>query len=195
MRGAAHDGRCAGHEVDRANPSRAPRRGRQAELLRPFRRVGRQCDLGQRQLEVRRAQVRVRVQRDGWRRVFRVADRIAAGHPGQQNVQLPGGQRLHVLEPAGCGVHAPRRHVSGDQLGPDRFSPGHGVLGGHQRHRRDAAGDVAAAAPIADDRKHIVVVGVGRRDRLVGLGVTTGQSEREDHERRDDSLFHVVDAT
>ena len=54
----------------------------------------------------------------------------------------------------------------------------------------DAAGDVAAPAPIADDRKHILVVGVGRRDRFVGLGATRRERERDEHDRRDESVFH-----
>src|SRR5205085_489053 len=47
----------------------------------------------------------------------------------------------------------------------------------HQRHRRDAALHVARRALVADDREHVVVVGVLRGDRLVRLSDARRQGE------------------
>src|SRR5439155_15326653 len=75
----------------------------------------------------------------------------------------------------------PRRHVRGDELGADRLGPRERFLVGHQRHRRDTTTDVALRAALLQDRKHVVVVGVLRRDRLVRFTVL--HRERDGGER------------
>ena len=56
-----------------------------------------------------------------------------------------------------------------EQLDAQRLGPRRGVVVGEQRHRRDAALDVAAAAVLAEQREHVVVEGVLRGDGLVRL--------------------------
>ena len=160
----------AREEIDRAHPAGLLCPGGQREFVGLFRHVGGEREFGRQwKHQVRGTQAPARVRGDWRRQVVGVAHRISAAHPCQKNVQLPGGERLRILEPVTWVLDAPRRHMTGDELGADRFSPRDGILVGQERHRRHAAGHVAPAASIADDRKDVFVVGVGRGDGFVGF--------------------------
>jgi hypothetical protein len=74
-----------------------------------------------------------------------------------------------------------------------RIDSAHGNASSHrQRHRRDAAGDTAARAFVAQDRKHIVVVRVLRRDRLVRLAVLHGERNAGHDEGGDENEADVL---
>jgi hypothetical protein len=132
--------------------------------------VGGERELGgQLQREVGCAERPVVLQRHFRELLIDRPPRIAAGRPRQHDVDLFRRQGVRALQIAEALVGVPRRHVPGDELGANRFGPRKRVVVGHQRHRRHAAGHVAAGAAVAQDREDVVVVGVLRRDRLVRL--------------------------
>ena len=107
--------------------------------------------------------------------------------PHHEDVEFLGRQRMGLPERAEPVIGIPGRHVRGHQLGANRFGPGKGVLVRQQRHRRDAAIDVASAAALADDREDVIGVVVLRGNRLVGLArLRADQDAPEDGARQDD---------
>ena len=124
------------------------------------------------QLQVGRAGRPAGVQRYRRRRVLGLAARARRRWP----TPAPGRARARV---SFRGCHA--GIVSFEQLDAQRLGPRRRVVVGHQRHRRHAAFDVAAAAVRLEHREDVLVVEVLRGDRLVRLDRRGRPGDRGSH--------------
>ena len=165
----AYHRRVARQQVDCADPPRIRGARCDRELLRLLHLVRCDREFRELQLQVRLAHGPLVLERDRRRRTRRIARRAAPDRPREDDVDLARGKEVRVLELAEASVRVPGRHVGSDQFGADRLGPRKRVLVIHQRHRGDAALDVAAPALVPEDRKHVLVEGVLRRDRFVRL--------------------------
>ena len=120
-----------------------------------------------------------------WRQRL-VAFGRAASRPVEHDVELARGDlpvrgfdeivRVHLRASRFGGQVS----VCGQQLGTERLGPRECVLVFQERHRADAAVDVAAAASIQEHRVDIGVVGEFRRDAFVRAAGRTRAPARAD---------------
>ena len=112
-----------------------------------------------------------------------------AGCPGQQDVELPRRQAMRILQLGRSELlYIIWRHVSRDDLRPNRLGPRHRIPIGHQRHRRDAPWHMTLPAPLAHDRVHVFRIRVLRCHQLVRF-VAPGREKEDgdDCNEQDDS--------
>ena len=108
--------------------------------------------------------------------------RRSPGRPRDDHVDVACAHRMHPLDGGASRVHRPRRHAAARQLVANRFGPGDRFLVSHERHRRNAAVDMAAPTVVAEQREDVTIVVVLRRHRFVR--VPCSDAERNEKRRR-----------